>query len=44
MKKNKKILTTIGLVGACTGVGVITYMYMQKKKECIKEYMAYLQQ
>lgn len=43
MKTFGKVMTTIGIVGACAGIGTGTYMYMKKRQELIKKYMAYLQ-
>jgi len=44
MKKLGKIMTTIGIVGACAGIGTGAYMYMKQRQELIKKYMAYLNQ
>lgn len=45
MKKKTKIMTTIGIMGACLGIGTGTYMYMKKNKKNIqnvmKKYMSY---
>ena len=45
MKKKTKIMTTIGIVGACAGIGVGSYMYMMKNKkkieQAMKKYMSY---
>ena len=41
MKKTKKLLTTMGIVGACAGVGVGTYIMMQNKKKLYKQLMTY---
>lgn len=45
MKKNTKVMTTIGIMGACAGIGMGTYMYMKKNKnkvqKAMKKYMSY---
>ena len=45
MKKKTKVMTTIGIMGACAGVGMGTYMYMKKNKknieQAMKKYMSY---
>lgn len=45
MKNKAKIMTTVGIVGACAGIGMGTYMYMKKNKNMVrtamKKYMSY---
>lgn len=45
MKKKTKVMTTIGILGACAGIGTGAYMYMKKNKnqipKQIKKYMSY---
>lgn len=45
MKKKTKVMTTIGIMGACAGIGVGTYMYMKNNKnkvqKLMKKYMSY---
>lgn len=45
MKKKTKVMTTIGIMGACAGIGMGTYMYMKKNQakveKAMKKYMSY---
>lgn len=47
MKKKTKVMTTIGIMGACAGIGMGTYMYMKKNQakiqQTMKKYMSYPQ-
>ena len=44
MKKNKKVMTTMGILTMC-GIGAGTYMYMNKNKkkmqDALTKYMTY---
>lgn len=43
MKKKTKLMTTMGIMGACACAGAATYMYMQNNKkkmqQRLKKYM-----
>lgn len=44
-KKTKTMMTTMGILCACAGIGAGTYMYMQNNKKkiqkAIEKYMTY---
>lgn len=41
MKKTKKIMTCVGLIGTCMTAVASMYLMYEKKQKCINDMMAY---
>ena len=43
MKNTKKMMCTLGVIGLCFSSIAASYIMINKKKQCLKEMMAYFE-